>query len=96
MADVCTISGSITSADGSPMSGACISAQAIVPQTVQGSQQSDKVVTTNTDANGDFSIDLVRQATVQFTITDGATKTVLLDRQLVVPDQATEDLENWI
>jgi hypothetical protein len=88
--DLCVIFGTIRDALGQPISGACVEAYAITPQTVSGVQKGDRVGTTVTDVNGWFTIELVRTSTVQFTIEGTA-----FDFERVVPDQPSQDVTTW-
>ena len=88
--DLCVIFGTIRDAMGEPIAGACVEAYAVTPQTLSGIQKGDQVVTTSTDANGWFQLELVRNLVVQFTIEGTA-----FDFERTVPDLPSQDVTTW-
>jgi hypothetical protein len=88
--NLCVIFGTIRDALGQPIAAACVEAYAITPQVVSGVQKHEKIGSTQTDANGWFQVELVRGATVQFSIEGTA-----FDFERVVPDQASQDITTW-
>jgi len=88
--DLCVIFGTIRNAAGTPIAGACVKAYAETPQVVGGTQGSEVVAQTSTDANGYFEIELMRGAVVNFTI-EGTD----VDVTKTVPDQASQDITTW-
>lgn len=88
--DLCVIYGTVRDALGRPISGACVEAYAVTPQTVSSIQKGDRAGNTRTDANGWFQIELVRLTVVQFTIEGTA-----FDFERTVPDQSSQDVTTW-
>jgi len=88
--DLCVIFGTIRNAAGKPISGACVQADAVVPQVVSSVQKSEIIASTVTDTAGYFELELVRGAIVNFQI-EGTD----VDVEKTVPDQATQDITTW-
>jgi hypothetical protein len=85
----CTITGVITDLTGEPVEGASINAKIIGIPSVENNNVAvtDELISAATDANGNFSIALLRLADVEITIPK-----VNYRRQLVVPNTPTANL----
>lgn len=87
----CTVHGQVVDAGGTPRSGKVIYVRSVVPQTSQGLQHCNDGVSTTTDANGRFTLDLVRETNVALSLDGGGYR----DVTFIVPDLGTQDLATW-
>ncbi len=90
--NLCVIFGTLVNASGQDLIGASVQAFAVTDpsQVVGGLQLSDPIAEATTDQDGFFQIELVRLASVRFTIEEAG-----LDFVRVVPDLASQDLTTW-
>jgi len=88
-AQLCTLTGHLVDLKGAPLANSGISARVLGLPSVEQSQflVGDDLVSTKTDANGEFFLSLVRLADVEIFI-----PAVNYRRRLVVPNQATAEL----
>lgn len=88
--NLCAIFGTIRNAAGQPVINARVTAYAVTPQIVQGTQQHVEIACTLTDGNGFFRMELERGAQVTFAIEDTG-----LDVFRTVPNLPSQDLATW-
>lgn len=88
--NLCVIFGTLVDASGKDLVGAEVKAFSPNAQAVGGLQLADPLAEATTDQDGFFQIELVRLATVQFTIEKAD-----LDFVREVPDLASQDLTTW-
>lgn len=94
---ICTIKGTITKADGSPMAGQQVTAVIKSTEQDQGGQIANGYGVTSdaieafTDGDGSFCIDLIQGAIVLFSI-----PAINLRKEIVVPVTSTADFSSLI
>jgi uncharacterized GH25 family protein len=88
--DHCVVYGVLLDASGSPIEAAAVTASTVVPDSVQNSQLSDNPISTVTDEDGLFELELLRGAVVRFTC-DAAS----VDFEQTIPDQSTKNFADW-
>jgi hypothetical protein len=88
---LCRISGRLVDAGGNALGSTGVSFQCSVPQASGGNTMVREIVKATTAADGTFSVDLVRGASVAITC-----RAAGLDRTpRTVPNLATQDFETW-
>lgn len=92
-ADVCVVFGTVRDGADNPIDDAAIAVYAITPQVAAGEQMGNPIIATTTNASGQFTIELKRQAEVQFTITKAGN--TYRDSVLTVPDADSQDIATW-
>ncbi len=88
--NLCVIFGTIIDAGGNDVVGACVQAFATTPQDVAGTTLGEPLAEVTTDQAGAFTIELVRNSEVRFTIEDAG-----VDFVKTVPDLASQDFTTW-
>jgi hypothetical protein len=88
--NLCAIVGIVRNIAGKPIPNARVTAYAVTPQIVQGTQQHVELACTLTDGVGAFRMELERLASVNFAIEDTG-----LDVERVVPDAPVQNLDTW-
>lgn len=88
--DRCVIYGTLRDASGRVHSGVCVDVYAVTPQTVSGVQKTKRIVSTRTNSEGYFEVELQRDAEVWIECEEAA-----IDMKRTVPDAASQDITTW-
>lgn len=91
--DMCVIFGTLVNAHGTPDQGAVITIRSAVPNAAAGETLVDNAppITITTDANGQFSIELIKGAKVKIYSPEAGLGGVMF----TVPQQASQDFATW-